>query len=72
MERLAALAVEEVNAVLREPGETPVGEGARVRVGLPQDGVHLFDGESGEALHHPDRDDSNGLAAVGTPGSPDE
>jgi hypothetical protein len=40
------------------PGETPVGEDARVRVGLPQDGVHLFDGESGEALHHPDRDDS--------------
>ena len=54
------------------PGETPVGEGARVRVGLPQDGVHLFDGESGEALHHPDRDDSNDLAAVRAPGSPDE
>ena len=54
------------------PGETPVGEGARVRVGLPQGGVHLFDGESGEALHHPDRGDSNDLTAVRTPGSPDE
>jgi len=53
------------------PGEIPVGEGARVRVRLPQDGVHLFDSESGEALHHPDRDDSNDLAAVQGPGGLD-
>jgi multiple sugar transport system ATP-binding protein len=53
------------------PGEIPAGEGARVRVRLPQDGVHLFDSESGEALHHPDRDDSNDLAAVQGPGGLD-
>ena len=49
------------------PGGIPVGEGDRVRVSLPQDGVHLFDGEGGEALHHPDREASTDPA----PGSPD-
>ncbi len=48
------------------PGEIPVEEGARIRVGLPRDGVHLFDGESGEALHHPDRDGSGDPATVRT------
>jgi multiple sugar transport system ATP-binding protein len=49
------------------PGRIPVDEGDRVRVRLPQDGVHLFDGEGGEALHHPDREHSTDPA----PGSPD-
>jgi multiple sugar transport system ATP-binding protein len=49
------------------PGAIPIGEGDRVRVRLPQDGVHLFDGEGGEALHHPNREDSTDPA----PGSPD-
>ncbi|PSQ33460.1 sugar ABC transporter ATP-binding protein, partial [Halobacteriales archaeon SW_12_69_24] len=45
------------------PGRIPVGEGDRVHISLPQDGVHLFDAESGEALYHPDREDSNDQAS---------
>jgi multiple sugar transport system ATP-binding protein len=35
-------------------GATPVRELSAVRVRIPRDGVHLFDGTTGEALHHPD------------------
>jgi len=36
------------------PGEISVRERSAVRVRIPRDGVHVFDGTTGEALHHPD------------------
>jgi len=42
--------------IVAAPGGTPVREREAVRVEIPRDGVHLFDGTSGEALLHPERD----------------
>jgi len=36
-----------------------IAEQTMVRVEIPPDGVHIFDGKTGEALHHPDRDDAD-------------
>jgi multiple sugar transport system ATP-binding protein len=39
---------------LAVPGATDLGEGASLRVRIPPERVHLFDGATGAALHHPD------------------
>jgi multiple sugar transport system ATP-binding protein len=46
------------------PGGTPVRERATVRVRLPDDAAHLFDGETGEALVHPDWSEDSTVAGV--------
>ncbi|MEF8813484.1 MAG: ABC transporter ATP-binding protein [Halovenus sp.] len=48
------------------PGRTPAREGAAVRVRIPRDGVHVFDGKTGDALHHPDHGDLDTLAPTGS------
>jgi multiple sugar transport system ATP-binding protein len=40
--------------VVAVPGGTAVRERAAVRVRIPPDGLHVFDGTTGEALGHPD------------------
>ena len=40
--------------IVAVPGGTPVRERESVRVHIPRDGLHVFDGATGEALHHPD------------------
>ena len=48
--------------IVAVPGGTAVRERASVRVRIPRDGLHVFDGTTGEALHHPDRSDLDGVA----------
>jgi len=45
--------------VVATVGDVTVAEQATVRVEIPRTGVHLFDGATGDALHHPDRDGAN-------------
>jgi multiple sugar transport system ATP-binding protein len=40
--------------VVAVAGGAPVRERAPVRVSIPRDGIHIFDGASEDALHHPD------------------
>ena len=42
--------------VVATSGDITVTEQTTVRVEIPRTGVHLFDGTTGEALHHPSRD----------------
>ena len=48
------------------PGEVRVPERASVRVRIPRDGVHVFDGATGEALHHPDWGDPETVVPAGS------
>ena len=43
--------------VVATTGGAPVREREPLRVAVPRDGVHLFDGVTGEALRHPARDE---------------
>lgn len=45
--------------VVATTDDAPIAEQAAVRVEIPPDGVHLFDRETGAALHHPDRHDAD-------------
>jgi multiple sugar transport system ATP-binding protein len=45
--------------VVAATDDAPIAEQATVRVEIPPDGVHLFDGKTGAALHHPDRHDAD-------------
>ncbi len=51
--------------VVAVAGGTPVRERAPVRVRIPRDGLHVFDGTSGTALHHPDWRDTETVALSG-------
>jgi multiple sugar transport system ATP-binding protein len=51
--------------VVAVTGGTPVREREVVRVGVPRDGVHLFDGATGEALRHPERDERDRPVTTG-------
>ena len=51
--------------IVAAAGGTPVRERETVRVVVPRDGVHLFDGASGAALHHPDRDENGRVTPAG-------
>lgn len=50
------------------PGRPPAREGTPVRVQIPRDGVHIFDGQTGEALHHPAHSELEGRVPTSTPG----
>ena len=51
------------------PGGTTVSERTPVGVRLPSSGVHLFDGVTGRALHHPEWEQEGPLAGLTTGGS---
>jgi multiple sugar transport system ATP-binding protein len=48
------------------PGGAPVRERANVSVRLPRDSAHLFDGETGDALLHPDWSEESSVKGVRT------
>ena len=43
-----------------------VEERAAVHVEIPRDGVHLFNGTTGRAIHHPDREDDDAMLSANT------
>jgi len=49
------------------PGQSPAREGSAARIRIPRDGVHLFDGKTGEALHHPAYGDLDSPVPTSTP-----
>jgi len=50
--------------VVAAAGGATIEEQTTVHVEIPRTGVHLFDGTTGDALHHPDRNDGDATLAV--------
>ena len=53
--------------VVAVAGGATVEEQATVYVEIPREGVHLFDGTNGDALHHPDHDEGDGTLSISGP-----
>ena len=53
--------------VVAVAGGATVEEQATVYVEIPPEGVHLFDGTNGDALHHPDYNDGDAALSISGP-----